>query len=110
MLGVVSRHEFVASVGIGDVVAGVDDVFAVSAEHFQYILLHAGLDGCDERTGCIVRTAEGLLGLCRRHQPTQAHDCGEARKEANMSRRMKNGHDQLLEPTGMCAPPASQSL
>ena len=42
MLGVIGGDEFLARVGIGDVIAGIDDVLAVGAEHLQHILLHAG--------------------------------------------------------------------
>ncbi len=109
MLGIVGRHEFVARIGVGHIIAGRDDVLAVGAQHLQDVLLHAGLDGGCERGGGFVRIGEGLLRFRRRRHQAQARDCNEACEEANMSYRMKNGHGHILDRVGICAPPATQS-
>src|SRR5262249_16708061 len=103
VLVVVHREEALAYVGIGDLVAGGDDVLGRAAQNLQDVVRTA-LDGGRQRGGSILRRGERLLRLGGRAQQEQR---GDARQDRALQRLQT---DHGVTSAGIFAPPASQSL
>jgi hypothetical protein len=61
VLGVISRHEFVARHLIGNRVAGADDLLSLRTQHCQELFLVLRLGGVDQRSDCVVSGLEALF-------------------------------------------------
>ena len=66
MFGVIGGQETLAHFGIGNVIAGLDNVLCILAENLQNGAPRPGLDRGSQRRRSVLRRGIGLLRLGRR--------------------------------------------
>ena len=109
MFGVIGGQETLAHFGIGNVIAGLDNVLGILAEDLQNGAPRPGLDRGSQRRRSVLRRGIGLLRLGRRGQQRHCHDCTEAHR-SRATERIEHDHGNASGRVGIFAPPASQSL
>src|SRR6185437_3724861 len=111
MLCVVGREETLARLGVGDIVAGFNDVSGSTAEYRQNGSRRTGLDRGGQRRRSVLRRGIGLLGAGYGDRQRQHHHGGDGRPRGSIkSEWPKYDHGDTSAGVGIPAPPASQSL
>ena len=110
MFGVIGGQETLTHFGIGNVIAGLDNVLGILAEDLQNRAPRAGLDRGSQRRRSVLRRGIGLLRLGRRGQQRHCHDCSRGSPKPARRSEFEHDHGDDLRCVGILAPPASQSL